>query len=82
MTLIADRPGSPPALHRDLVAIEPPTAATADDLFHRLSNQRPHVVHFSGQSSSTGLLLDGTDIHDPDGGSAWISGSPAASVGP
>ncbi|MEH0975134.1 hypothetical protein V6U77_28800 [Micromonospora sp. CPCC 205546] len=61
------RPGAPPAPHRDLVAVEPPAAATADDLFHRLNNQRPRVVHFSGQSSSTGPLLDGTDIHDPDG---------------
>ncbi|MBC8990890.1 CHAT domain-containing protein [Micromonospora chalcea] len=55
------------ALHRDLVTIEPWPAATFDDLFHALNNQRPHVIHFSGHSSSAGLFLDGTDTVTPDG---------------
>ncbi|MEV0134674.1 CHAT domain-containing protein [Dactylosporangium sp. NPDC050688] len=55
------------ALHRDQVVLESWPAATFDDLFNALNDQRPHVMHFSGHGSPTGLFFDGTDTTDPDG---------------
>lgn len=55
------------AIHRDQVTIESWPAATFDDLFNALNDQRPHVLHFSGHGSSSGLFLDGTDTDSPDG---------------
>lgn len=55
------------ALHRDLVVIESWPAATFDDVFNALNDQRPHVIHFSGHGSDDGLCFDGTDTDNPDG---------------
>lgn len=55
------------AIHRDQVTIDHWPAATFDDLFNALNDQRPHVMHFSGHGSAAGLFFDGTDTDNPDG---------------
>ena len=40
------------ALHRDLVDLDVRPAATASDLLDGITRFRPHVVHFSGHSTS------------------------------
>jgi len=52
------------ALHRDLIDLDPRPAATLDDLQDGLSRFRPHVVHFSGHSSSSDLEFE-KDVDEP-----------------
>ena len=52
------------ALHRDLIDLDPRPAATLEDLQDGLSRLRPHVVHFSGHSSTSDLEFE-KDVDEP-----------------
>lgn len=53
------------ALHRDYVKITPRPAATPEDLLDGLNDLTPHVVHFSGHGGAGTVVLDNSDINDP-----------------
>jgi hypothetical protein len=46
------------AHHRDLVELDARPAATAQDLLDGITKFRPHVVHFSGHSDPTVIVLE------------------------
>lgn len=55
------------ALHRDYLQIAHRPAANPDDLLDGLNDLRPHVVHFSGHGSWGSVLMDNSDVVDPQG---------------
>jgi len=55
------------ALHRDLITIDPRSAATDEDLIDGLNDTRPHVVHFSGHAGNAALLFDNASVTEPEG---------------
>ena len=52
--------------YRDLVQIDHAPAATLNDLIDGLNDYRPHIVHYSGHASATGLFME-NDAGDLDG---------------
>lgn len=46
------------SIHRDGIRIEPRPAATGLDIINGLNDLRPQVVHFSGHSDTTSLLVN------------------------
>ncbi|MFE0677011.1 hypothetical protein [Streptomyces sp. NPDC058867] len=67
------------ALHRDLVALDVRPAATTDDLLDGLSQFRPHVVHFSGHSS-TDLIVFEQDVDEPHEGAVVTARAFASAI--
>ncbi|PRA82075.1 CHAT domain-containing protein [Microbacterium sp. MYb66] len=52
--------------YRDQVEVLQLPAATINDLIEGLNDHRPHVIHFSGHASYTGLLME-NEAGDEDG---------------
>lgn len=53
------------ALHRDYVRISHRPAANPEDLLEGLNDLAPHAVHFSGHGGAESLLMDNSDVIDP-----------------
>lgn len=53
------------ALHRDYVRISHRPAANPEDLLDGLNDLTPHAVHFSGHGGAESLLMDNSDVSDP-----------------
>ncbi|MCT1514048.1 CHAT domain-containing protein [Dietzia cercidiphylli] len=55
------------ALHRDQIQFDARPAATTADLMDGITKFRPHVVHFSGHSSSALIVFEGDRDEQHDG---------------
>lgn len=53
------------ALHREYIKISLRPAANPDDLLDGLNDLRPHVLHFSGHGVDGDLVMDDSDLVDP-----------------
>lgn len=53
------------ALHRDYVRISHRPAANPEDLLDGLNDLAPHVVNFSGHGGAGSLLMDNSDVTNP-----------------
>jgi hypothetical protein len=52
-------------LHRDYVKIDHRPAATPEDLLDGLNDLVPHVVHLSGHGGGAAVLMDNSDVDEP-----------------
>ncbi|MER5646134.1 CHAT domain-containing protein [Streptosporangium sp. NPDC002524] len=53
------------ALHRDSVKINHRPAAAPEDLLDGLNDLKPHVVHFSGHGGAGAIVMDNSNVDDP-----------------
>lgn len=67
------------ALHRDQIELDVRPAATTTDLLDGVTRFRPHVVHFSGHSS-TGTLVFEREVDAPHEGAAVTANAFASAV--
>lgn len=55
------------AKHRDLIEPSIRPAATPEDLVNGINDLRPHVIHFSGHGTASGLLFDTASLGSSNG---------------
>lgn len=67
------------ALHRDLIELDGRPAATTSDLLDGITKFRPHVVHFSGHSSSDVIVFE-DELDEPHSGVIVTARAFAAAV--
>ncbi len=60
------------ATHRDWIEMQFRPAATLDDLFDGLASFSPHIVHFTGHSNESLILLEQDKDEKNDGFPVWV----------